>query len=225
MSKESKEMISLENFNYEIKSQRLTSPLSIKACKLQGVTEEDFIYLTLEEYIHMHPESMNLPKEFQQERYDNFEQNRKDLIESLKETRNELKEEINKKEKKEQIQTEELYQEKTQSHKKANSLNKEEFRKKLKNELDENIKMLIEKEFEKEEKRRKRINRKIKAGTLSSVKLKQGDIFRENLTDENDRKLLMEIIQEKKQNDYKEKEEKKKKKTYLINGKGKKQNE
>lgn len=90
MSNEMKEKISLENFNYKEKKQRLTSPLSIKACKLQGVTEEDLIFITFEEYIQMHPEWINLSKEFQQERYDNFEQNRKDLIETLKEIRNDL---------------------------------------------------------------------------------------------------------------------------------------
>ena len=90
MSNEIKEKISFENFNYKSKNQRLTSPLSIKACKLQGVTEEDLIFITFEEYMQNHPEWINLPKEFQQERYDNFEQNRKDLIETLKEVRNDL---------------------------------------------------------------------------------------------------------------------------------------
>ena len=101
MSHESKEKISLENFNYQIKTHRLTSPNSIQACKLQGVNEDDLIFLTLEEYIHSHPECMGLAKEFQQERYDNYEQNRKDLIESLKEIRNDLKEKKSKEEKKE----------------------------------------------------------------------------------------------------------------------------
>ena len=91
MSKEMKEKISLDNYNYKGKNQRLTSPLSIKACRLQGVTEGDLIFITFEEYMHSHPECINLPRAFQQERYDNFEQNRKDLIESLKEIRNGLK--------------------------------------------------------------------------------------------------------------------------------------
>ena len=34
--KKEKEKISLENFNYESKGQRLTSPFSLKACGLQG---------------------------------------------------------------------------------------------------------------------------------------------------------------------------------------------
>ena len=90
MANEIKEKISLDNFNYKSKNQRLTSPLSIKACRLQGVTEEDLIFITFEEYMQIHSEWINLPKEFQQERYDNFEQNRKDLIETLKEIRNDL---------------------------------------------------------------------------------------------------------------------------------------
>jgi len=99
---DNKEKISLENFNYESKTHRLTSPFSIRACRLEGVTEKDLYRITLEEYIESHPESMNLPKELQQERYDNYEQNRTKLIESLKEMRNKLieeSEEIKQKEK------------------------------------------------------------------------------------------------------------------------------
>ena len=76
-SNEAKEKISLENFNYEAKNQRLNSPYSIKACRLKGAKEKDLYHLTLEEYINANPESKNLPKEIQQERYDNYEQNRK----------------------------------------------------------------------------------------------------------------------------------------------------
>ena len=87
-----REKISLENFNFNSKSQRLSSPFSIKACLLKGVKEEDLYKLTLEEYISAHPESKDLPKEIQTERFDNYEQNHNELIELLKETRNKLKE-------------------------------------------------------------------------------------------------------------------------------------
>ena len=87
-----REKISLENFNFNSKSQRLSSPFSIKACLLKGVKEEDLYKLTLEEYISTHPESKDLPKEIQTERFDNYEQNHNELIELLKETRNKLKE-------------------------------------------------------------------------------------------------------------------------------------
>ena len=87
---DNKEKISLENFDYESKTQRLNSPFSIKACKFKGVTEKDLYHLTLEDYIQLFSESKNIPKEFQQERYDNYEENRKALIEELKETRDKL---------------------------------------------------------------------------------------------------------------------------------------
>ena len=94
--KKMKEKISLENFNFESKTQRLSSPFSMKACKLQGVTEKDLYYISLEDYINSNPDSKNLPKELQQKRYDNYEENRTKLIEELKETRNKLIEESEK---------------------------------------------------------------------------------------------------------------------------------
>lgn len=150
MSKEMKEKISLENFNYKEKKQRLTSPLSIKACKLQGVTEEDLIFITFEEYIQMHPEWINLSKEFQQERYDNFEQNRKDLIETLKEIRNDLISERFKLIKKQK--TEPDYDDNNIYTKKKVSLtinSNDRLKRKLKENMESNIKILIEKEYNK----------------------------------------------------------------------------
>ena len=61
----------LENFNYESKNYRLTSPFSIKACKLQGVTEQDLYHLKLGDYILLNAESKYILKELQIERYDN----------------------------------------------------------------------------------------------------------------------------------------------------------
>ena len=150
MANEMKEKISLENFNYKEKKQRLTSPLSIKACKLQGVTEEDIIFITFEEYIKMHPEWFNLPKEFQQERYDNFEQNRKDLIETLKEIRNDLISERFKLIKKQK--TEPNYDDNNIYTKKKVSMtinSNDRLKRKLKENMESNIKILIEKEYNK----------------------------------------------------------------------------
>ena len=150
MANEMKEKISLENFNYKAKNQRLTSPLSIKACKLQGVTEEDLIFITFEEYIQMHPEWINLPKEFQQERYDNFEQNRKDLIETLKEIRNDLISERFKLIKKQK--TEPDYDDNNMYTKKKVSMtinSNDRLKRKLKENMESNIKILIEKEYNK----------------------------------------------------------------------------
>ena len=150
MANEIKEKISLDNFNYKAKNQRLTSPLSIKACKLQGVTEEDLIFITFEEYMHSHSEWINLPKEFQQERYDNFEQNRKDLIETLKEIRNDLILERVKLIKKQK--TEPDYDDNNIYTKKKVSMtinNNDRLKRKLKENMESNIKILIEKEYNK----------------------------------------------------------------------------
>ena len=206
MSNESKEKISLENYNYQSKTNRLNSPLSIKACKLQGVEEDDLIYITLEEYIQSHPECMNLPKEFQQERYDNYEQNRKDLIETLKEIRNQLKESLVQTER-EKAETEEYYE--------NNALNKDEFRKKLENELKDSIRIQIEKELEKEKMKKRGRSRK-EEDSLSTKRLKQNELSVQDRV--NEIKLKGEIynakrihLMDKKQKDYLKKEERRKK--------------
>ena len=165
MSNEIKEKISFENFNYKSKNQRLTSPLSIKACKLQGVTEEDLIFITFEEYMQNHPEWINLPKEFQQERYDNFEQNRKDLIETLKEVRNDLISEKVKLIKKQK--TEPDYDDNNIYTKKKVSMtinSNDRLKMKLKENMESNIKILIEKEYNK---KYKEIPRKLLDGDSS----------------------------------------------------------
>ena len=165
MSNEIKEKISFENFNYKSKNQRLTSPLSIKACKLQGVTEEDLIFITFEEYMQNHPEWINLPKEFQQERYDNFEQNRKDLIETLKEVRNDLISEKVKLIKKQK--TEPDYDDNNIYTKKKVSMtinSNDRLKMKLKENMESNIKILIEKEYNK---KYKEIPRKLLDGDTS----------------------------------------------------------
>ena len=165
MSNEIKEKISFENFNYKSKNQRLTSPLSIKACKLQGVTEEDLIFITFEEYMQNHPEWINLPKEFQQERYDNFEQNRKDLIETLKEVRNDLISEKVKLIKKQK--TEPDYDDNNIYTKKKDCMtinSNDRLKMKLKENMESNIKILIEKEYNK---KYKEIPRKLLDGDTS----------------------------------------------------------
>ena len=233
MSQDSKEKISLENYNYESKNNRLTSPLSIQACKLQGVTEDDLLYITFEEYIQSHPDCMNLPKEFQQERYDNYEQNRKDLIENLKEIRIKLKESINKeKAKTETVTVTEIYDENNFTQKNINNLNKDEYRKKLKNELEDNIKIQIEKEFEKE-KKRKKSKSKINEESIDSYSygLKQYTLKlnerRNNIKLKNEMNTTKRInTLDKKQKDYLKKEEKRKKHLEeLRNEMNKKKNE
>ena len=121
-----KEKISLENFNYESKTQRLSSPFSLKACKLKGVAEGDLYHISLEDYINLNPDSKNLPKELQQERYDNYEENRTKLIEELKETRNQLIEEAEKQQQKEEKEKEEKKKEEENDEENNNkSVNKD----------------------------------------------------------------------------------------------------
>ena len=160
MSGETKEKNSNDNLKSDIKSLRISSPTSIQACKLQGVTPEDLKYITFEQYLCSHPESINLPKEFQQERYDNYEQNRKDLIRSVKKRREDLKKF------KERQMTKRTMSEKYDSDKLsigARTYNAfksiEDLKKKLKYDMENNIKVLIDKEFEKKNKLRTKSKR------------------------------------------------------------------
>ena len=61
-----------------------STPLSIMACKSLGITEDDLIHLSLEDYIKTDPDAKGLPKDLQQERYDNYDKNRNQLIEDAK---------------------------------------------------------------------------------------------------------------------------------------------
>ena len=94
----SEEKISLINCDFTKKKCRLNSPHSLLACRLIGVTQEDLIYQTLDEYVKNNIDCQYLEKELQQERYNHFEKNRKELIESVKNQREFLiKEEESKK--------------------------------------------------------------------------------------------------------------------------------
>ena len=81
------EKVSLVNCDFNKKKSRLNSPHSLIACKLIGVTEEDLIFQTLDEYIKNNVECQYLEKELQEERYNHFEKNRKELIEQAKNQR------------------------------------------------------------------------------------------------------------------------------------------
>ena len=174
MSEETKEKdtkssnkISLENFNYESKTQRLSSPLSITACKMNGVTESDIVFLSFEDYIRSHPESMNIPKELQQERYDNFEKNRNKLIEDLKTTRQNL---MDAKENEEMDENKEKNEEEKDDDENCKTLsgfkikNKENRKhyKKLKDNMELTIRVHIDREYETKKKKYKKFKKKFK---------------------------------------------------------------
>ena len=167
---DNKELINFENFNYESKTHRLTSPFSIKACLLKGVKEQDIHHIPLNEYIQTNPDSKNIPKELQQERYDNYEQNRLKLIESLKEVRNKLKvenkekgKEKNEKEKEKEKEDNDEEEKNTVSinDKKFSTIkNKENMRKykKLKEDMVASIKVQIDREYDREMIRKKYVD-------------------------------------------------------------------
>ena len=153
MSGETKEKNSKDNLKNDTKNLRLTSPLSIQACKLNGVNPEDLKYLTFEQYLFSHPDSINLPKQFQQERYDNYEQDRKELIKSVKKRREDLKKfkerQLNKRTMSEEYDSDKL----SIGTRTINAFKSiEDLKKKLKYDMENNIKVLIDKEFERKNK-------------------------------------------------------------------------
>ena len=96
MSEEKK--ISLNNCDFKNKKTRLTSPHSLIACRLIGVNDDDLYFQTLDEYIKNNVECQYLERDLQEERYNHFEKNRKELIELAKNQREFLiKEEESKK--------------------------------------------------------------------------------------------------------------------------------
>ena len=69
---------------------RLTSPHSLLAIRLIGVTLDDLKHLSLDDYIKKNPGIQNLERELQEERYSHYEQNRLELIEEAKRIREDL---------------------------------------------------------------------------------------------------------------------------------------
>lgn len=192
------EKISLDNFNYESKSCRLTSPHSIKACRVNGVTEQDLYKITLDEYIQNYPESKQLPKEYQQERYDNYEENRTKLIDLLKETRGKLKEESEKKKEEGKEKNKEDSDDNEPRKDKygfpiKNKENRKKY-KKLKEDMELTIRVQIDNEYEKIEKRKK-----------NDAKTKKEEDYEDRVKKENEQK------QKEKNNDLNQKKMKEKK--------------
>ena len=82
--------ISLVNCDFNKKKIRITSPYSLKACELIGVDAEDLQYIPKEDYILKNQEFHYLNKDFQEERYNHFNNRRLKLIEEAKNKRKEL---------------------------------------------------------------------------------------------------------------------------------------
>ena len=86
----SSEKIDLTNCDFSAKGKRVNTPRSIEALNLIGVKPDELHKISLETYISRHPECKNLPKELIQERYDNEEKVRNELIKQALEKRNEI---------------------------------------------------------------------------------------------------------------------------------------
>ena len=87
--------VTLENCDYNKKKLRITSPLSLMACELIGIDQDDLIFLSKEEYIRKNQECQNLNKDLQEERYNHYNSRRRKLIEDAKKKRQELMDELN----------------------------------------------------------------------------------------------------------------------------------
>ena len=86
----SEEKISLLNCNFKQKKIRLTSPHSLLAIRLIGVTLDELRHLSFEDYIKKNPETQYLENELQEERYNHYEKNRLELIKEAKKVREDL---------------------------------------------------------------------------------------------------------------------------------------
>ena len=90
MSDKENQSVNLVNCDFTSKGKRVNTPRSIEACNLTGVNPDELHKISLETYIKRHPECKNLPKELIQERYDNYEKVRKELIENALKIRNQI---------------------------------------------------------------------------------------------------------------------------------------
>ena len=70
------------------KNQKINSPRSLKACRINGVLPEELFYMDYKEYLSVHPEITNLPEDIKKYRYDLLENFRQKTIDQIKEQRN-----------------------------------------------------------------------------------------------------------------------------------------
>ena len=85
MTDKENQSVNLVKCDFTSKGKRMNS--SVEACNLNP---DELHKISLETYIKRHPECKNLPKELIQERYDNYEKVRKELIENALKIRNEI---------------------------------------------------------------------------------------------------------------------------------------
>ena len=75
----------------------MDSPRSLEACRQLGILPEELYFQDFETYIRMNPEVIGLPKEIQKIRFDNIDKYRKETIKMVKEHRERIIEELEKK--------------------------------------------------------------------------------------------------------------------------------
>ena len=72
------------------KNQKINSPRSLKACRINGVLPEELFYMDYKEYLSVHPEITNLPEDIKKYRFNLLEKLRQKTIRMIKAKRKEL---------------------------------------------------------------------------------------------------------------------------------------
>jgi len=79
--------LSFDNFDSSKKKIRITSPISLLACKFMGIELNDLAFLTFDEYLQKNSECQILDDTVKMERYEHHNARRKKLLISLKKVR------------------------------------------------------------------------------------------------------------------------------------------
>ena len=82
--------ITLDSPEFLEKKQRLSSPRSIEACRLIGITPNELYPITLDEYINKHPDIKYMKQNLQEQRFNNFDKIRKENLEAAQSKRKEI---------------------------------------------------------------------------------------------------------------------------------------
>ena len=143
----------------------MDSPRSLEACRQLGILPEELYYQDFDAYIRMNPEVVGLPKEIQKIRFENIDKYRKETIEMVKNQRELI---INDKDKKEEnIENNNINIHDNKENNENNNENKEE--KQILN-LDEQIDNLLDKEKRNIEKLKRRQKNEIEAEIETKLK-------------------------------------------------------
>ena len=204
-SVQQKQLLSLENTDFEGQKRELNSPRSLKACEELGILPEELFHKNFEEFINNNPDMVNLPKDILEVRYDNINTYRKKLISEVKEKRKEIIKSINKSKEKSKSRTiNEINDEEDIFDKEINEITDkgvktlQKIRQKQKNIIEAQIETKIKNEILKiksdnKEKKIKELNekirkeRKIKA-ILEDQKIKEKEIIRQKTLEKNIKK-------------------------------------